>query len=246
MSPASTWPARARPSGRRSRSRRLGLVDQHHARTLRPELDVRDNVALQLRLRRARPRRARPARADATLAGSGWAPGRPPGRRCPAARRSGSASAPRVAHGPRALLADEPTGELDRAAADAVYDLLAEAAAAPARRCVLVTHDAGAARIADRVVRIRDGRLCEQWRRPDAGARETLVVDDRGWVRLPEPLRRRPGVARRRARPAGPRRCGMTLGRYGAAPGRPTDAGRRARRREPARWSCPARRAGRA
>ena len=32
------------------RSRQLGLVDQHHAGTLRPELDVRGNVALQLRV----------------------------------------------------------------------------------------------------------------------------------------------------------------------------------------------------
>src|SRR5207244_10256015 len=37
-------------SRRMLRSRRLGLVDQHHGRTLRPELSTVDNVALQLRL----------------------------------------------------------------------------------------------------------------------------------------------------------------------------------------------------
>ena len=100
-----------------------------------------------------------------------------------------------VAHGPSVLLADEPTGELDIDAADAVYDLLAAAAKRADATLVLVTHDQRAARIADRVVRIRDGRLSEQWS-PDAPDDEELVVDDRGWVRLPEALRRRIGLRR--------------------------------------------------
>jgi ABC-type lipoprotein export system ATPase subunit len=57
----------------------------------------------------------------------------------------------------------------------------------------VVSHDVRATRIADRIVRIRDGRLSEQWTPADAG-HESLVVDDRGWVRLPEPLRRRAGL----------------------------------------------------
>ena len=56
---------------------------------------------------------------------------------------------------------------------------------------MLVSHDRRAARVADRVVRIRDGRLSETW--PCGGRRrarsELLVVDDRGWVRLPDALR---------------------------------------------------------
>src|SRR5262249_59467580 len=82
-------------------------------------------------------------------------------------------------------------GELELGSADAVYDLLADAVAAIGATLLLVTHDQRAARIADRVVRIRDGRLSEQWT-PDGP--EFLVVDDRGWVRLPEQLRRAVGA----------------------------------------------------
>src|SRR6478736_4897926 len=49
------------------RLRQLGVVDQHAGRTLRPELDVRDNVALQMRLGGVRRRAAR-SRADEALA----------------------------------------------------------------------------------------------------------------------------------------------------------------------------------
>src|SRR5204863_8373461 len=84
------------------------------------------------------------------------------------------------------VLADEPSGELDAANAELVYDALAAAAAAVGAALVLVSHDRRAARIADRVVRIRDGRLSETWQ---PGGEELLVVDDRGWLRLPEQVR---------------------------------------------------------
>jgi ABC-type lipoprotein export system ATPase subunit len=45
------------------------------------------------------------------------------------------------------------------------------------------------------MVRIRDGRLSEEWS-PNTPGDELLVVDDRGWVRLPEALRRRAGASR--------------------------------------------------
>jgi ABC-type lipoprotein export system ATPase subunit len=101
-----------------------------------------------------------------------------------------------VAHEPALILADEPTGELDRAAADAVYTLLSEIAVASGAALVLVSHDIEAMRVADRVVRIRDGRLSEEWS-PSSPSSESLVVDDRGWVRLPEPLRASTGIAAR-------------------------------------------------
>jgi ABC-type lipoprotein export system ATPase subunit len=174
---------------------RLGIVDQHSARALRPELDVTDNVALQLRLagmRRAEARRRAAESLDrlelAYLA-----------KRSPATLSGGEAQRVAVcaalAHEPTVVLADEPTGELDLASADAVYDLLAQAVAAIGATLLLVTHDQRAARIADRVVRIRDGRLSEQWA-PHAPDDELLVVDDRGWVRLPEALRRDTGALR--------------------------------------------------
>jgi ABC-type lipoprotein export system ATPase subunit len=174
----------------------LGLVDQHSGRALRPELDVLDNVALQLRLAGRSREDARTA-ADEALGALGLAS---LARRRPATLSAGEAQrvavCAAVAHGPSVLLADEPTGELDVDSADAVYDLLAAAAKRADATLLLVTHDQRAARIANRVVRIRDGRLSEQWT-PDAPHDEELVIDDRGWVRLPEVLRRRIGLADR-------------------------------------------------
>lgn len=179
----------------RARLRRidLGVVDQHSARALRAELDVRDNVAVQLRLAGVDRRTAR-ARADSVLARLGL---EALGGREPASLSGGEAQRVAVcaglAHEPSVVLADEPTGDLDFEAADAVYDLIAAAVADIGATLLLVTHDQRASRIADRVVRIRDGRLSEQWS-PEAPHDEALVVDDRGWVRLPERLRHRTGA----------------------------------------------------
>ncbi|HEY3737368.1 MAG TPA: ATP-binding cassette domain-containing protein [Jatrophihabitans sp.] len=171
----------------------LGQVDQHSGRTLRPELSVRDNVALQLLLSgRSRPEARRAA--DAALAAldlDALADRHPATLSAGEAQRVAVCAA--IVHSPTVLLADEPTGELDLAAADAVYDLLASAAAHVGATLLLVSHDPRAARVADRVVRIRDGRLSEQWN-PQAPDDESLVVDSRGWVRIPEPLRRTAGI----------------------------------------------------
>ncbi|WP_158221154.1 ATP-binding cassette domain-containing protein [Kineosporia sp. R_H_3] len=168
------------------RGSRLGWVDQFPARTLRPELSVLDNVALQQRLAGVPGDVARDrsrdlldrlgvgplaARTTATLSGG-------------EAQRVAVCAA--LAHGPRLVLADEPSGQLDATAAEHVYDALAEAVADAGACLVLVSHDRRAARVADRVVRIRDGRLSETW---VPGGPERLVVDDRGWVRLPDALR---------------------------------------------------------
>jgi ABC-type lipoprotein export system ATPase subunit len=184
----------------RLRGRRIGLVDQHHGRSLRPEISVRDNVALQLRLAGTRARTAR-RKADAVLERLGLAhlaDRRPVTLSGGEAQRVAVCAA--VAHEPDLVFADEPTGELDQASADSVYDLLATAAASTGAALLVVSHDARAGRIADRIVRIRDGRLSEEWRPIGDGmaaADETLVVDDRGWVRLPEPMRRRTGLTSR-------------------------------------------------
>ena len=177
----------------RLRCRSIGLVDQHHGRNLRPELTVLDNVALQTRLggggRRAARIRARELldRLDlGALAGR-----RPVTLSGGEAQRVAVCAA--VAHGPVLVLADEPTAELDRESADGVYDLLAMAARSVGAALLVVSHDERAARIADRIVRIRDGRLSEEW---VATGAESLVVDDRGWVRLPEPLRVSTGITR--------------------------------------------------
>ena len=172
---------------------RLGLVDQRARRSLRPELDVVDNVALQLRVAGHDRDRARAAAREALsrLGLEHLTARRPETLSGGEAQRVAVAAA--LAHAPWVVLADEPTGELDARAADEVYDVLSRAVHDLGATLVLVTHDPRAARIADRVVRIRDGRLSEQWD-PAAPHSETLVVDDRGWVRLPDALRHRHGA----------------------------------------------------
>ena len=60
---------------------------------------------------------------------------------------------------PRLLLADEPTGNLDRASGEGVLALLAELCEREGAALVMVTHSEEAARICHRVLRLRDGRL---------------------------------------------------------------------------------------
>ncbi len=60
---------------------------------------------------------------------------------------------------PKLLLADEPTGNLDRATGNAILDLLQEIHDRDRQTLVVVTHDPETARRADRVVKIEDGRL---------------------------------------------------------------------------------------
>jgi putative ABC transport system ATP-binding protein len=61
---------------------------------------------------------------------------------------------------PAILLADEPTGNLDSAAGQAIVSLFEELHAS-GQTIVLITHDAGLARLASRVVEVRDGQIVE-------------------------------------------------------------------------------------
>ncbi|HZQ08619.1 MAG TPA: ABC transporter ATP-binding protein [Anaerolineae bacterium] len=64
-----------------------------------------------------------------------------------------------LANHPRVILADEPTGSLDTLTAREVIDLLRQANRMYETTIVMVTHDADAAARADRIVRLRDGRV---------------------------------------------------------------------------------------
>jgi ABC-type lipoprotein export system ATPase subunit len=177
----------------RYRSTMLGYADQHYARALAPELTARRLVALQLGLR-GTTGEERLRRADELLERVGLAAKRD---RRPGELSGGEqqrvALCAALAHRPRVFLADEPTGELDAATADQVYDVLGELVREHGCTTVIVSHDPESARIADRIVRIRDGRVSEEWSR-DEGETDTIVVGRGGWLRLPEELLLRAGI----------------------------------------------------
>jgi len=178
------------------RSSLLGYADQHYTRALSPELTARELVAVQLGLRGARAS-DRLRRADELLERVGLAQKRD---RLPAQLSGGEqqrvALCAALAHRPRVFLADEPTGELDAATAEQVYATLAELVREHRCTTVIVSHDPESTRIADRIVRIRDGRVSEEWSR-DGEATDSIVVGRGGWLRLPEELLLRAGIGAR-------------------------------------------------
>jgi ABC-type lipoprotein export system ATPase subunit len=177
----------------RYRSSLLGYADQHYGRALAPELAARELVSVQLGLRGTR-RAERLRRADELLERVGLAGKR---MRRPTELSGGEqqrvALCAALAHHPKVFLADEPTGELDAATADQVYDVLGELVREHGCTTVIVSHDPESARIADRIVRIRDGRVSEEWSR-EGGKSDTIVVGRGGWLRLPEELLLRAGI----------------------------------------------------
>jgi ABC-type lipoprotein export system ATPase subunit len=182
------------------RSRVLGYVEQHYSRSLDPDLTARELIGLQLGLAGA-DASARHARADELLERVGLADkaaARP--RELSGGEQQRVAVCAALAHKPVLLLADEPTGELDSASAILVYELIGELAREEGCTTVLVSHDVESTGIADRIVRVRDGRVSEEAAREEGG-KETLVVGRGGWLRLPEDLLVRAGIgARARAK----------------------------------------------
>jgi ABC-type lipoprotein export system ATPase subunit len=137
------------------RRRHVGFVFQFFH--LLPELTGEANVLLAGRVRGAHPDAARRGRELIDRLGL-----RPVAGSLPAQLSGGEqqrfAVARALVNDPAVLLADEPTGNLDVDAGAEVLRLL-RAAADDGRAIVLVTHEAAAADIADRVLRLEAGRL---------------------------------------------------------------------------------------
>ena len=176
-----------RASGRvleRHRSRVLGYADQHYWRARAGELTAEELVAVPLGLAGSGGT-ARRTRARELLERVGLldrAAARPSELSGGEQQRIALCAA--LAHRPRLLIADEPTGELDSATAAEVYALLAELVSEHGATALVVSHDPASTEIADRIVHIRDGRVSEERR----GADETAVVGEGGWLRVPEEI----------------------------------------------------------
>jgi ABC-type lipoprotein export system ATPase subunit len=182
----------------RYRAGTVGYLDQHYARALAPELSALELVGLKLRAE-AVERGEREARARELLAHVGLEEkaGSRPGQ-LSGGEQQRVALCAAVAHRPRLLLADEPTGELDEANARLVYSAIADVAAAEGCTVVIVSHDPAATSIADRFLHIRDGRVSEETIR--GAADESLIVVGRGgWLRLPQEFLDSAGIGTRAA-----------------------------------------------
>ncbi len=180
------------------RSHQVGFIWQQTTRNLVPYLTALENVELPMRLT-DRPDEERSHRAEELLDMVGL------GERVthlPAQLSGGEqqrvAIAVALANNPPLLLADEPTGELDTATAQEIYNVLQTANQTFGTTILIVSHDAGISQQVDRVISIRDGKTSTETVRVqpilsgDLPAPETthsveelLVLDAAGRVQIP-------------------------------------------------------------
>lgn len=190
----------------RYRRHTVGFVRQQAAGNLVPYLTTRQVIDLPMAAAgtRAKTRRARTDELLEILAITDCADRRP--GQLSGGRQQRVALAVALANGPRVLLADEPTGELDTATSAEVFAALRHVNRQFGVTVVIVTHDPQVSGHVERTVAIRDGRTSSEVLRRTATdaqgqthviAEEYAVMDRAGRIQVPREYRETLALTRR-------------------------------------------------